>query len=299
MTRGFVTIATGSDRYYRLATNLLHSYRLFSSDPMPFALICDRINDYTREFDDLVLLDSPFRSYVDKLYLPKYAPYDETIFIDADSLAYRDLNGFWDAFEHGSVFSVFGNDYPTDYPYAWFKPEDTGQFADTIRSIPDFVGGVYYMRKTPDLEAFAETSWYIMKNYHCYKFRQFEDPSDETIFALAMSVHGYTTAGESSLPVCFYPHCNKFKADLTTGSVCYDNRYHPEKGLLYDAFMVHWGSGITKRPVYCLEEFKLNQLMKGKKPSRISVFLASAGIWLRYQAGRAFRLAKRLLNICR
>ena len=47
MTRGFVTIATGSENYYRIARNLLRSYRLFTASPMPFALICDKENEYT------------------------------------------------------------------------------------------------------------------------------------------------------------------------------------------------------------------------------------------------------------
>ena len=47
MTRGFVTIATGDEQYYRIAANLLRSYRFFSASPMPFALICDRENEYS------------------------------------------------------------------------------------------------------------------------------------------------------------------------------------------------------------------------------------------------------------
>ena len=45
--KGFVTIATGQERYYKLARNLLHSYRLFAKDPFPFAIISDRENEYT------------------------------------------------------------------------------------------------------------------------------------------------------------------------------------------------------------------------------------------------------------
>ena len=108
MTRGFVTIATGSENYYRIARNLLRSYRLFTASPMPFALICDKENEYTEEFDSVVVLENPLRSYVDKLFIPDFTPFDETIFIDSDCLAYRDLNAFWDAFENGPDFSAFG-----------------------------------------------------------------------------------------------------------------------------------------------------------------------------------------------
>ena len=41
-TRGFITIATGEEKYYRFAVNLLMSYRLYCPNPMPFAIMCDQ-----------------------------------------------------------------------------------------------------------------------------------------------------------------------------------------------------------------------------------------------------------------
>ena len=98
MSRGFITIATGQEHYYEIAYNLLISYRLFSEEPLPFAILCDRENKYTKHFDITVIMKNPNCSYLDKLQFPQYTPFDETIFIDADSLAYRDLNDFWDIF---------------------------------------------------------------------------------------------------------------------------------------------------------------------------------------------------------
>lgn len=41
--RGFVTIATGDEKYYKLAFNLLRSYKLHcTGEKLPFAVICDR-----------------------------------------------------------------------------------------------------------------------------------------------------------------------------------------------------------------------------------------------------------------
>ena len=96
--RGFVTIATGNERYYDLALNLLHSYRFHSARPYPFAILCDHKSDKVAEFDDVLILDSPTNSYIDKLQLFDYLPYEETIFIDADSLAYADLNIWFELF---------------------------------------------------------------------------------------------------------------------------------------------------------------------------------------------------------
>ena len=295
MTRGFITIATGNEKYYRIAANLLHSYRLFSANPMPFALICDRECEYSKYFDQTILLDAPWRSYLDKLYLPDLIPYDETIFLDADSLAYRDLNDFWIAFENSTDFSAFGTDYPANYPYAWFKLEDTCEFSDTIESIPDFIGGVYFLRKGPHLRALAETCQYVLKNYHHFKFRQFTEPADEPIYALAMSIHGDTTVGEHSMPGCFYVHCTKFKADILSGSTCYDNIYRPDDGLQHNAYMVHWGTGNTYKPVYLLEEYRLNCLLNGKTPRKITILWAGIRISFLYLARRVKQKLKRML----
>ena len=79
-SRGFVTIATGAERYYDIARNLLRSYRLFASIHYPFAILCDREHEYTKEFDDVVLLEKANCNYLDKLQLYDYLPYDETIF---------------------------------------------------------------------------------------------------------------------------------------------------------------------------------------------------------------------------
>ena len=57
MTKGFLTIATGNEKYFILAKNLLNSYRYFSEKPLPFAIITDRYNQYTDEFDNTIILD--------------------------------------------------------------------------------------------------------------------------------------------------------------------------------------------------------------------------------------------------
>lgn len=102
-TRGFITIATGEEKYYRFAVNLLMSYRLYCPNPMPFAIMCDQENTYTAEFDQTVLFRKSEHPYFDKFELLKLAPYDETIFIDADCLAYGDLNEFWAYFAGGGL----------------------------------------------------------------------------------------------------------------------------------------------------------------------------------------------------
>ncbi len=44
--RGFVTLAVGHEKYYKLAANLLKSYKYNTAKSVPFAIIADRRNKY-------------------------------------------------------------------------------------------------------------------------------------------------------------------------------------------------------------------------------------------------------------
>ena len=297
MTRGFVTIATGNNHFYRIAAALLRSYRAFTADPMPFALICDRENEYSAKFDQTVILADPAFSYIDKLRLAECVPFDETIFIDADSLAYRDLNDLWAVFENAPDFSALGQNYPADYQYAWFKREDVGEFSDRVKFIPDFIGGIYFLRRSPYLKEFSETCMYILKHYKDFRFRQFSDPADEPIVALAMAVNGCGTVPDSSFPVCFYPHCMHFKADIGHGHLSYDSRYHKEYGMVSSGYLVHWGSGNTRRPVYLLEEYRLRRKQIGRPAGGLQSAAMKMYFRIKYNGRRVIRKLRRIIGL--
>ena len=98
LTKGIITIATGNERYYKMALYLLYSLRI-SNPEMKMAIITDKQNLCTNEFDDVVILEEPHKSYLDKLDLLIRCPYDENIFIDADSLVFSNIDYLWKCFE--------------------------------------------------------------------------------------------------------------------------------------------------------------------------------------------------------
>ena len=112
-TRGFVTVATGSDDYYKMAADLLLSYRGRGKGKYPFAIICDRENEYTAMFDHVVVVDEFRKSTVDKLLL-QHSPYEESIFLDADMLVLENIDDLWDVFREADDVSVFGCVLPLD-----------------------------------------------------------------------------------------------------------------------------------------------------------------------------------------
>lgn len=56
-------------KYRKIARNLLRSYRRFAKERLPFAILTDTEEQYTDEFDKVILITDPLFSYMDKLKL--------------------------------------------------------------------------------------------------------------------------------------------------------------------------------------------------------------------------------------
>lgn len=149
-TRGFITIAIG-DYYCKLAANLGMSYRLFSSNQYPFYVItcahdAHRLKEY---FDDVIVLDNYYGTFLDKIYIYNNTVFDETIFIDADSNITKDISYIFDLFEeNGSDISVIGRIVELNEKYrGHLFSEKTIRYFNLTSDI-QFNGGVYYFRKS-------------------------------------------------------------------------------------------------------------------------------------------------------
>lgn len=187
-TRGFVTIATGSEKYYKLAAQLLKSYKKRSVQDTPFAIICDRENEYTQGFDQVICMEEPNKSYMDKLLLYRYSPYEETIFIDADSLILADPAGLWDDYADADDVSCCGAIYPLDSDRGWFTYEGSGKYKEQLKYVIDLHGGIYYFRRTERCRAIFEKAIELAGEYSLYAFKNFSKPADEPVMALAMAI---------------------------------------------------------------------------------------------------------------
>ncbi len=270
--RGFVTMATGSDEYYILARNLLSSYHYFTSSPMPFAIVCDRENEYTAGFDDVVLMDNPSCTVFDKLRLPELVPYEESIFIEPDSLAYRDLNGLWKEFRNAPDFGFFGTDIPLDSSDGWIRPEYLGHYKGLFDHQIMWQGGVFFLRKD-NLADFSRTCEDISEHFEDYHFRL---RNEESIIALACLAHGYKPEKSWEHVFCYYPALKVTAIDIRRGVLRfvferYGFRSRP------GVYLVHWGTKLTRQDLYKREaETILSLMSKGKHaspliPCRIAV----------------------------
>lgn len=245
--KGFITVATGSEEYYRLACNLLHSYHYFCKESLPFAVLTDRINEWTSEFDDVILFkDAATNSYLDKLSLGEYLPYDINIFIDSDCLAFNDLNKLFDYFENADDFSCFGRVLPLDDKTGWFEYENLGEQQEKVSYLVGLHGGIYYMRKGEVCDQVFRDAKAFVSDYPKYKFKgKFSNPGDEPLIALSMAVNNcHPIPFVLEAICCYWEHVNHMTIDISRGLARIEQK--PK----YNAILLHWGTRYTRRLEY-------------------------------------------------
>lgn len=267
MTRGFITIATGNEKYYRLAQNLLLSYKLFCEHPMPFAIMCDRENDITAQFDQVVLLEHPLNAFWDKFELLVRAPYDETIFIDADCLAYADLNAYWDYFATADDFTGCGTNYPINSEKGLFQDGKVGEYNGRVHWKPDICGGLYFIRRGKICDALYQECQHICQHYEEYPWPDYCAPhADETVLCLAMAVHGLHAMDADPANYGHPWEATEMEHDIFTGKCTYATEWHPK---VSQGRLVHFGTRYCAKPPYLFEVEKMNLMLRRQlRPSR-------------------------------
>ena len=248
MTRGFITIATGSEHYYKIAANLLISYRFFSKNPLPFAIIAEEENAYTALFDNVIITNEATHSFMDKLLLLKLCPYDETIFFDADSLAYGDLNAYWDFFKDATDFSALGvNVERHSKNGAWYNVEDIGKYGENLEYKTRVHAGVCFIRNSDKLIKMYQSCIELYNDYDQLHFHSYQTSKDECILGVAMPMHHMLAVNEISHMIAAYPCLTYLKADILHDVLEYET---PWGGRTKKGILVHWGTAQTHEYLY-------------------------------------------------
>jgi len=206
--RGFITLATGDDHYYYLANNLLKSYR-FRGGKYPFAILCDRENKYTSDFDKVVILDGVSKTYLDKFRILIDAPYDENFFIEPDCLVYQNIDYFFELFKDASDISSFGWN---DASFAHYLNEQLIKKRYGFDKAPMFCPGYMYIRNRKMGEGLTDVYKDAMEMCGYVNDHKEEHPNafvgltlrDDPIFSLIMKKHGFTCVAKPSDGKCIH-----------------------------------------------------------------------------------------------
>lgn len=250
--RGFVTVATGSDLYYKMAADLLLSYRGRGEGKYPFALVCDRENEYTALFDDVIVVDEFRRSTVDKL-LMRHSPYQETLFLDADILILKNIDDLWDVFHGADDVSVFGCKLPLNSQAGWFTYEGSGKYKPLVKHLLSMNGGIYYFRKTARAEKIFDDALDVMDDYATIDFKYFDTPQDEPLMAMSMVINECFPC-EASYPMIILPACEE-KVTANFGGTVYEGKQRSNAKLIHFStprttlFLYNYLNEINRHPV--------------------------------------------------
>ena len=290
LTKGFVTVATGKEQYYKIARNLLRSYRFTTKEPLPFAVFCEQENEYTKEFDEVRVYPNATRSYLDKLEMFDLLPFDINIFIDADCLAFRDINRLFEIFEDADDFCCFGRVLPLDDKTGWFEYDNLN---DELKEKTNYVvglhGGIYYMRRTEKCKAVFDCAKEFAENYADYKFTGiFETPGDEPVVALSMAVNNCKPiVHDLTSIICYWEHENLFKVNIEKGTAL-------SKDIQISTDIVHWGTRFTESLPYKKTMAALNLSLENK--SGIAITLSNIRYCVLTLFEQITKLCNRIIN---
>ena len=135
-SRGVIYISTG-DRYYNECLKSVSSLKQHNPD-LSVTLFTDR-NEVDPLFDNLVVLEEPYFSMLDKMCNIWKTPYDQTLFIDSDTYITGSLNDYFEVLEYcdfaGTIESARG---------FWYEGE-----MDLPTGLCDINGGVLCFKNTP------------------------------------------------------------------------------------------------------------------------------------------------------
>ena len=88
MTKGFMILTTGDNRYFKLATHLIKPNKLSAYCPPLFSILTNCHNKYVEQSDAVNVLQSANSFYPVQFN----GLYEETLFIDGDCFFDDDLN---------------------------------------------------------------------------------------------------------------------------------------------------------------------------------------------------------------
>jgi hypothetical protein len=292
-TLHFVTMAFGPAPYLRQAESLALSLRR-NMPGHPIALITDRpLRARSRVFDYVIPLD-PTRGMgtVQKVYLYDYAPFDECLFIDADSIVVRP---FPRELAELRAFSF------TPVVSRYLRPGDHDPFLDDLDAalravggdrLPSYNGGVYYWRRSPSARQVFDVAQEILRRAAALGIKNFDraGPGDETLFALALAKLGRHPLYDDHGRLMRTPLgiAGKLDIDVLAGHCSF-----LKAGRHVSPAICHFCGTWSRHPSYRLSAFALRH-------ERHPHALRKLGTWTRYHAAhRARRMLRRVRALVR
>ena len=255
-SRAVLTIAAGKKVYLDLAVNLARSFRVWHADGrIKFTLVTDLAEPLPGDlaFVEVVRVTSEElgHGFTSKLRLDRYAPAEQTLFIDADCLCAGSLDAVFERFR-GLAVSVVGTEESSGH---W-----CGEIEDRCRhfglpAIPVFNGGIYYLErgsKSAEVYDYARALEKDYDNLNLYRLRDL--PNEEPLVSLAMARFGCRPVPQDGTIKIDAMDWQGVSLDVLAGQAC----VRMEDDKLWYPRILHFNYSFTERPEYRRAELALN-----------------------------------------
>lgn len=263
ISRGIITISIGDSFYNSLAADLARSLEVHCPD-IPRAIITNRTDspELSRLYQHLIQpVDEESYAFSHKLLLNDYSPFEETLYIDADSLVFRDLGFIWEQYKDQSV----GFQGRVSREGEWYKQDMAQLIAklDLSCMVQIQTGLLYFDKSDKSEEFFAIARDTYPKlpelGFRIWEHRAKDAMSDEPAFGISASKLGLMPAKDPSRLMGFpMGITSKLEIDVIAGNCQLTSGpgYYLESETKMKPSVFHFCTWHT-HPVYTGERSKL------------------------------------------
>ncbi len=270
--QGYLTVATNSEAFLKYAINLRLSCYL--NDPQrPFCLVTDEVlmntlleKKHSHYFDHIKICDNDSIAWETKFDLFKMSPFEETMYIDADSLMIKNPEPAWTQLRERR-FAVQG---PKHFEGQWYgrTQQDIMELMD-IDYFPKFNGGFLYFDKSELAQQVFEISKKLFdKDYERLGFCHNKGlKADEPIIGIAMALLNIDPLPDSAnimftiLGIDYwFGRIAKLRLSVTKSTVRF-NKY----GISVSPIILHCCAGLRESWRYKIAAGQLKRLVKMPK----------------------------------
>lgn len=258
---GVLTMAFHDEKYLRQAIALARSVRLHNPT-LSIAIVTNLEHPWVDEyFDQRIEYREAYGDiFEQKLYLNDYSPYERTLYIDSDCLAYGSLDA---TFRYLSDFEFWmpGHNLADNFnPYWGIEASDWCQRLE-LETIARFNAGVFYFDRSKRSQSVFGHARQAIEDYDSWGIRYVSNgkKTDEPCFSLGMAQAGVMAdpRGESITAIL-----NEFRgalaADVISGINSCNNR-----GSFSKVVILHFAGVWQREPTYLRERAKLELLSRG------------------------------------
>ena len=297
--RGIITFAYGAQEYINLGIALGQS--LSRSNPqIKRAIVTDSsLGILSDLFDEVIPLNREWGSDVSqKLHIDEYSPFDQTLFVDCDSLALADISFAFELFQNANACAL-GTEMWT--AQSDLREADIAKVMESlnITGIPAFNGGVYYITRSGPQANVIQRARELLSNYRDYGFNDFrsDGPADEMVMGAAMAELGCQLVDDKGLlmrtPIGLQ---GDLHVDVIRGVAQFN-----KSGCDVRPAIVHFAGGWRKHHVYARECHKLRILTNAKflpeTRAVISGALCNGNHWFKGVCTRCWTLVPRPIRL--